>query len=41
MDEITTARQAGAAVASLGKRILRAETAGIAAAAMLVGARDC
>jgi 16S rRNA (uracil1498-N3)-methyltransferase len=40
MDEITTARQAGAAVASLGKRTLRAETAGIAAAAMLVGVRD-
>ena len=39
-DEIEAARAEGAAIASLGKRILRAETAAIAAVAMLVGARD-
>jgi 16S rRNA (uracil1498-N3)-methyltransferase len=39
-DEIDTARQHDAAIASLGKRILRAETAAIAAVAMLVGQRD-
>lgn len=39
-EEIDAARAHGAAIASLGKRILRAETAGIAAVAMLVGARD-
>lgn len=38
--EIALARQRGAAIASLGKRILRAETAGIAAVAMVVGVRD-
>jgi 16S rRNA (uracil1498-N3)-methyltransferase len=38
-EEIETARRHGAAIASLGKRILRAETAAIAAVAMLVGAR--
>lgn len=39
-DEIETARSHGAAIASIGKRILRAETAAIAAVAMLVGSRD-
>ena len=39
-DEIDTARHHDAAIASLGRRILRAETAAIAAVAMLVGARD-
>jgi 16S rRNA (uracil1498-N3)-methyltransferase len=39
-EEIETARAHNAAIASLGKRILRAETAAIAAVAMLVGARD-
>ena len=39
-DEIAVAREHGAAIASLGRRILRAETAGIAAVAMVVGARD-
>ena len=37
--EIELARGRGAAIASLGTRILRAETAAIAAVAMLVGAR--
>jgi 16S rRNA (uracil1498-N3)-methyltransferase len=40
VEEVDAARAHGAAIASLGKRILRAETAGIAAVAMLVGARD-
>ena len=39
-DEVALARTGGATVASLGRRILRAETAAIAAVAMLVGARD-
>jgi 16S rRNA (uracil1498-N3)-methyltransferase len=39
-EEIEIARRHDAAIASLGTRILRAETAGIAAVAMLVGARD-
>jgi 16S rRNA (uracil1498-N3)-methyltransferase len=39
-DEIATARAHDAVIASLGKRTLRAETAAIAAVAMLVGARD-
>ncbi|HLZ48154.1 MAG TPA: RsmE family RNA methyltransferase [Candidatus Limnocylindria bacterium] len=39
-DEIAFARGRGATIASLGKRILRAETAAIAAVAMLTGARD-
>ena len=39
-EEVEAARAHGAAIASLGKRILRAETAAIAAVAMLVGARD-
>ncbi|HEV2250262.1 MAG TPA: RsmE family RNA methyltransferase [Candidatus Limnocylindria bacterium] len=39
-EEIDAARAHGAAIASLGKRILRAETAGIAAVAILAGARD-
>src|SRR5258707_2753778 len=39
-EEIDVARQHDAVIASLGSRILRAETAGIAAVAMLVGARD-
>jgi 16S rRNA (uracil1498-N3)-methyltransferase len=38
-EEIDTARSHDAAIVSLGKRILRAETAAIAAVAMLVGAR--
>jgi len=38
-EEIDVARRHGAAIASLGTRILRAETAAIAAVAMLVGAR--
>jgi 16S rRNA (uracil1498-N3)-methyltransferase len=38
-DEIDMARSHEAAIASLGARILRAETAAIAAVAMLVGAR--
>lgn len=38
-DEIAAARSHDAAVVSLGHRILRAETAAIAAVAMLVGAR--
>ena len=39
-EEIDTARHGDAAIASLGRRILRAETAAIAAVATLVGARD-
>jgi len=39
-EELETARLQAARIASLGTRILRAETAGIAAVAMLVGARD-
>lgn len=39
-EEIDTARHHDAEIASLGKRILRAETAAIAAVAMLVGQRD-
>ena len=39
-DEIDTARRHDAAIASLGRRTLRAETAASAAVAMLVGARD-
>jgi 16S rRNA (uracil1498-N3)-methyltransferase len=39
-DEIETARGHDAVIASLGKRILRAETAAIAAVAVLVAARD-
>ena len=39
-EEIALARTRGATIASLGHRILRAETAAIAAVAMLVGARD-
>lgn len=39
-EEIAFARGRGASIASLGKRILRAETAAIAAVAMLTGARD-
>ena len=39
-EEIEVARRHEAVIASLGSRILRAETAGIAAVAMLVGARD-
>jgi 16S rRNA (uracil1498-N3)-methyltransferase len=39
-EEIEAARAHDAAIASLGKRILRAETAAIAAVAMLVGVRD-
>jgi len=38
-EEIAAARSHDAAIASLGRRILRAETAAIAAVAMLVGAR--
>lgn len=38
--EIEAARRHGATIAALGVRILRAETAAIAAVAMLVGARD-
>jgi 16S rRNA (uracil1498-N3)-methyltransferase len=38
-EEIAAARSHDAAIASLGTRILRAETASIAAVAMLVGAR--
>ena len=38
-EEIEEARIRDAAIASLGTRILRAETAAIAAVAMLVGAR--
>jgi 16S rRNA (uracil1498-N3)-methyltransferase len=38
-EEIGTARSHDAAIVSLGKRILRAETAAIAAVSMLVGAR--
>jgi len=36
-DEIENARRHGAAIASLGRRILRSETAAVAAVAMLVG----
>lgn len=39
-EEVETARLQEARIVSLGKRRLRAETAGIAAVAMLVGARD-
>ena len=39
-DEIDVARGRGATIASLGRRILRAETAAIAAVAMLTGVRD-
>ncbi|MEA2662159.1 MAG: rRNA (uracil1498-N3)-methyltransferase [Chloroflexota bacterium] len=39
-EEIAVARGHGAAIASLGRRVLRAETAAIAAVAMLVGARE-
>lgn len=39
-EEIEVARQHDAVIVSLGSRILRAETAAIAAVAMLVGARD-
>jgi len=39
-NEIGLARGRGATIASLGRRILRAETAAIAAVAMLTGARD-
>lgn len=39
-EEIEIARAHDAAIASLGTRILRAETAAIAAVAMLVGSRD-
>ena len=39
-DEIVQARRAGAEIVTLGRRILRAETAAIAAVAMVVGARD-
>jgi len=39
-DEIAAARTRGATVASLGRRIMRAETAAIGAVAMVVGARD-
>lgn len=39
-EEIEAARQDDAVIVSLGSRILRAETAGIAAVAMLVAARD-
>lgn len=39
-DEIALARTGGATIASLGRRILRAETAAIAAVATVVGARD-
>jgi 16S rRNA (uracil1498-N3)-methyltransferase len=39
-DEIALARTKDATIASLGGRILRAETAAIAAVAMVVGARD-
>jgi len=39
-DEVALARTGGATIASLGRRILRAETAAIAAVAMIVGARD-
>jgi 16S rRNA (uracil1498-N3)-methyltransferase len=38
-DEIEMARSHAAAIVSLGPRILRAETAAIAAVAMIVGAR--
>ncbi|MHB8630847.1 MAG: RsmE family RNA methyltransferase [Candidatus Limnocylindria bacterium] len=37
VDEIENARRHGAAIASLGRRILRSETAAVAAVAMLVG----
>jgi 16S rRNA (uracil1498-N3)-methyltransferase len=40
VEEIVLARTCGATIASLGRRILRAETAAIAAIAMVVGARD-
>jgi 16S rRNA (uracil1498-N3)-methyltransferase len=39
-DEIALARRAGAEIVTLGRRTLRAETAAVAAAAMVVGARD-
>ena len=39
-EEIDDARSHGAAIASLGRRTLRAETAAIAAVAMVVGQRD-
>jgi 16S rRNA (uracil1498-N3)-methyltransferase len=39
-DEVALARTRGATIASLGRRILRAETAAIAAVAMVVGGRD-
>jgi 16S rRNA (uracil1498-N3)-methyltransferase len=39
-DETETARGHDAAIVSLGKRLLRAETAAIAAVALLVGSRD-
>lgn len=39
-EEIETARSHGAAIVSLGRRILRAETAAAAAVALLVGARE-
>ena len=38
-DEVALARERGATIVSMGPRILRAETAAIAAVAMLVGAR--
>lgn len=38
--EIAVAREHGARIVSLGPRVLRAETAAIAAVAMLVGARE-
>src|SRR5256714_3690648 len=39
-DEVAFARERGATIASLGKRILRAETAAIAAVAVLTRGRD-
>jgi len=39
-EEVALARGRGATIASLGKRILRAETAAIASVAIVVGARD-
>lgn len=39
-DEVELARSCGASIVSLGARTLRAETAAIAAVAMLVGVRD-
>ena len=39
-EEIALARDAGAEIVTLGRRILRAETAAVAAVAMVVGARD-